>query len=72
IVETVKIPLSKRVVSTLGRHQFLTVKIQGEEAVPVFKESGAITSLGDAEGCIEIPSNMDFIEKGEIVEVRFF
>lgn len=64
--------LSKRVVSTLGRHQFLTVKIEDNMAVPVFKESGAITSLGDAEGFIEIPDNVDFVEKGEIVEVTFF
>lgn len=64
--------LAKRVVSTLGRHQFLTVRIENEMAVPVFKESGAITSLGDAEGYIEIPDNMDFVEKGETVEVVFF
>ncbi len=67
-----KFKLAKRVVSTLGRHQFLTVRIENEMAVPVFKESGAITSLGDAEGYIEIPGNMDFIEKGGIVEVIFF
>ncbi len=64
--------LSKRIVSTLGRHQFLTVKIENDMAVPVFKESGAITSLGDAEGYIEIPDNVDFLEKGEMVEVTFF
>ncbi len=64
--------LSKRIVSTLGRHQFLTVKIENDMAVPVFKESGAITSLGDAEGYIEIPDNVDFLEKGETVEVTFF
>jgi molybdenum cofactor synthesis domain-containing protein len=67
-----KFRLSKRVVSTLGRHQFLTVRIENDMAVPVFKESGAITSLGDAEGYIEIPANTDFVEKGEVVEVTFF
>ncbi len=71
-IDVARFPLSKRVVSTLGRHQFLTVKIENGLAVPVFKESGAITSLGDAEGYIEIPSNVDFLEKEEIVEVRFF
>jgi molybdopterin molybdotransferase len=63
--------LSKRVVSTLGRHQFLTVRIENNMAVPVFKESGAITSLGHAEGYIEIPANVDFLEKGEPVVVTF-
>lgn len=71
-VDVGRFPLSKRVVSTLGRHQFLTVKIEGDQAVPVFKESGAITSLGDAEGYIEIPANVDFLEKKEVVEVKFF
>lgn len=72
IVEVSKYPLSKRTVSSLGRHQFLTVRIENGQAAPVFKESGAITSLGDAEGYVEIPSNVDFLEKGELVEVRFF
>ncbi len=67
-----KYELSKRVVSTLGRHQFLTVRIEDNMAVPVFKESGAITSLGHAEGYIQIPTNVDFLEKGDIVEVTFF
>ena len=71
-VSVSKHELSKRVVSTLGRHQFLTVRIENNMAVPVFKESGAITSLGHAEGYIEIPSNVDFLEKGEIVKVTFF
>jgi molybdenum cofactor synthesis domain-containing protein len=72
IVNKGEFPLSKRVVSTLGRHQFLTVKIENGMATPVFKESGAITSLGDAEGYIEIPTTTDFVEKGETVEVVFF
>ncbi|MFQ6060477.1 MAG: gephyrin-like molybdotransferase Glp [Thermoplasmata archaeon] len=71
-VEAHEFPLSRRVVSSLGRHQFLTVKIVNGEATPVFKESGAITSLGDAEGYVEIPANVDFLEKGESVKVKFF
>jgi molybdopterin molybdotransferase len=39
---------------------------------PVFKESGAITSMADAEGYIEIPANVDLVEKGEVVEVLLF
>jgi len=70
-VDRSTLKLSKRVVSTLGRHQFLTVKVENNMAVPVFKESGAITSLGDAEGYIEIPANVDFLEKGDMVEVTF-
>lgn len=68
----IKVKLSRRMVSTLGRKQFLTVKIENNKAVPVFKESGAITSMANADGYIEIPENVDLIEKDEDVEVKLF
>jgi molybdenum cofactor synthesis domain-containing protein len=68
----VELPLSRRYTSTVGRHQFLPVRIEQGEVVPVFKESGAITSMADAEGYIEIPANVDLVEKGERVLVTFF
>jgi len=72
----VKAVLSRRVVSTLGRTQFLTVRIEKEDgriiAHPVFKTSGAITSMANADGYIMIPSNVDLVEKGEEVEVFIF
>lgn len=68
----IKAKISKRVVSTLGRHQFLTVMVKEDLAIPVFKESGAITSMANANGYIEIPINVDLIEKGEVVEVKMF
>jgi molybdenum cofactor synthesis domain-containing protein len=64
--------ISRRVVSTLGRQQFLTVKIQEGVAAPVFKESGAITSMAQADGYIELAANLDLVEKGEDVEVILF
>jgi molybdenum cofactor synthesis domain-containing protein len=64
--------LSRRVVSTLGRQQFLTVKIMEGEVHPVFKESGAITSMAEAHGYVEIPANVDLLEKGDSVEVVLF
>ncbi|MBI4362454.1 MAG: molybdenum cofactor biosynthesis protein [Euryarchaeota archaeon] len=67
-----KVPMSRRITSTIGRHQFLPVRIQNGEAVPVFKESGAITSMSEADGYIEIPANVDLVEKGEMVEVKLF
>ncbi len=65
-------PMSRRYTSTTGRHQYLPVRIEAGEVVPVFKESGAITSMANAEGYIEIPANVDLVEKGERVLVRFF
>lgn len=68
----VELPMARRYTSTTGRHQYLPVRIEGGEVAPVFKESGAITSMADAEGYIEIPANVDLVEKGEQVLVRFF
>ena len=56
----------------MGRHQFLPVKIDENKAVPVFKESGAITSMSEAQGYIEIPANVDMLEKGDQAEVKLF
>jgi len=67
-----KARLSRRVVSALGRHQFLTVRLDGDVAHPAFKESGAITSMADADGYIEIPANTDLLDRDEEVEVVMF
>lgn len=70
--ETVEAKLARRVPGSVGRRQFLTVRIEGGEAVPVFKESGAITSIAEADGYIEIAENIDLLEKGEPVTVTLF
>lgn len=72
IGETVEARLSRRVSGSVGRRQFLTVRIEGSDAVPVFKESGAITSIAEADGYIEIAENIDLLEKGEPVTVTLF
>ena len=68
----VRLPLARRVVSTTGRHQFYTVRIQDGTAVPAFKASGDITSMSLADGYIEIPAQTDIVEAGEVVEVKLF
>ncbi len=65
-----ELPLSKRIVSTTGRHQFYTVRLVDGKAVPAFKESGAITSMSEADGYIEIPANTDLVDKDEQVKVK--
>jgi len=69
---TVQLPLSRRVVSTTGRHQFYTVRIEDGTAVPAFKASGDITSMANADGYIEIPAQTDIVEAGEMVAVKLF
>jgi molybdenum cofactor synthesis domain-containing protein len=70
--QTRQVPLSRRIVSTTGRHQFFTVRIENGVAVPAFKASGDITSMSLADGYIEIPANTDIVEAGELVDVKFF
>jgi molybdenum cofactor synthesis domain-containing protein len=68
----VRAPLSRRIVSTTGRHQFYTVRLVDGSAVPAFKASGDITSMAHADGYVEIPANVDIVEAGELVEIRLF
>jgi len=59
-------------VSTTGRHQFYTVRVENGAAVPAFKASGDITSMAYADGYIEIPAQTDVVEAGELVDVTLF
>jgi molybdopterin molybdotransferase len=64
--------LSERVPGSVGRLQFLPVRIVGDKAVPIFKESGAITTTAQADGYIEIAQNIDMLEKNAPVTVTLF
>lgn len=55
-----------------GRHQMLAVGISNDLVYPMDKGSGSITTLALADGTIEIPFGVEYIEKGEPVEVRLF
>ena len=72
VPRTARMPLSRRIVSTTGRHQFYTVRVEEGRAAPAFKASGDITSMSLADGYIEIPAHTDIVEAGELVEIRFF
>lgn len=65
----IKAKLAERVISSSGRLQFLTVKLREGFVYPVFKHSGAITSMAEADGYIVLPTNVDVIEKGDEVSV---
>lgn len=69
---TIRLPLGRRIVSTTGRHQFYTVRIEDGTAMPAFKASGDITSMSRADGYVEIPAQTDIVEAGEIVDVKLF
>jgi molybdenum cofactor synthesis domain-containing protein len=71
-IRSVTVPLSQRVASVPGRHQFYSVALVNGAAVPVFKASGDITSMSKADGYIEIPADTESVEEGTIVEVKLF
>jgi molybdopterin biosynthesis enzyme len=64
--------LGERVPGGIGRRQFLPVRLEGDRAVPLFKESGAITGIARADGYIIVQENIDILEKGEPVTVILF
>ena len=68
----IEMPLAKRIVRATGRFEFHTVRIVRGQAVPAYKESSAITSMANADGYIEIPADVERIEKGETVRVVLY
>lgn len=69
---TVVAPLGRTIVSQAGRHQFYTVRLRDGVALPAFKGSGEITSLSQADGYIEIPSEQSVVDEGVAVTVTLF
>ena len=55
-----------------GRQQLLPVGLVRGQVYPADRGSGAITSLSEADGFIEIPPNVEFIEAGTPVGVTLF
>jgi putative molybdopterin biosynthesis protein len=55
-----------------GRRQMLAVGLSAELAYPVDKGSGSITTMAGADGIIDIPAGVEYLEKGEAVVVELF
>lgn len=72
VPRVVQAPLSRRVSSSVGRHQFYTVRLVDGRAEPAFKASGDITSMAHADGYIEIAADVAAVEAGTDVEVVLF
>jgi molybdenum cofactor synthesis domain-containing protein len=72
VPRTTQARLARRIASVSGRHQFYTVRLEGDVAHPAFKASGDITSMSQADGYIEIPAETESVEAGAIVDVRLF
>ena len=71
--QIVEARLGQRIPGSVGRKQFLTVRFNEKgEVMQAFKESGAITSVANADGYIAIEQNVDLLEKGTTVTVTLF
>lgn len=72
----VRARLKSKILSARGRRELVPVKLtRGKEgllAEPIFKDSGAITSLSLADGYIDVPLEREIIGEGEEVEVTLF
>ena len=69
---TIDTKLGQRVPGSVGRKQFLPVRLDTSSATPIFKGSGAITATAKADGYIVIAENIDILEKGAPVVVTLF
>lgn len=72
IPRTVDVPLARRITSAPGRQQFYTVRVEDGTAVPAFKASGDITSMAHADGYITIPADVEALDAGTVVTIRYF
>ena len=67
--ETQSLKISRRYHSAKGRLHYVLVKVEGDTAIPILKDSGAISSLAEADGFVEIPKNVEIIQEGSYVTV---
>jgi molybdenum cofactor synthesis domain-containing protein len=68
----VRAPLTRRIASAAGRHQFYTVRLAEGGVEPAFKASGDITSMAHADGYLEIAADVTAVEAGTMVDVVLF
>jgi putative molybdopterin biosynthesis protein len=67
-----------RMFSAKGRRTFVMVRLRQDESNRFFAESvskgdsGAITTLTKADGFVEIPENIQFVDAEEVITVRLF
>jgi putative molybdopterin biosynthesis protein len=59
-------------IRTEGRRQMLAVGLSGNLVYPVDKGSGSITTLAGADGIIDIPAGVEYLDEGAAVQVELF
>jgi molybdenum cofactor synthesis domain-containing protein len=71
-LQSLELALAGPLPASSGRLQIFTVSIRGGKAHPAYKTSGAITSMSQADGYIEVPAESPGLEAGTIVTVKLF
>jgi len=66
-----------KLVKALGRRELMPVHVIREDggglvAYPILKGSGAVTSFSLADGYIDVPAHLNFLEEGEVVNVHLY
>jgi molybdopterin molybdotransferase len=69
---SIQLKISRRFHPSRGRTHHLLVKVDDGLAVPIQKDSGAITALADADGYVEIPKSTEILEEGTLIQVKLF
>ena len=69
---TVQAQLVEGIPSNHGRTEFVAVKLEDGQAMPVRGKSGLISQLAGADGYITVPRNVEGLAAGAIVDVRLF
>ena len=76
VKKKIRANLAIRYVSERGRREYLPVFLKhskkGLMAIPILGGSGAIASLSSADGILEIPENLELIEKDERISIELF
>lgn len=61
--------LTTNISSARGREDYVRVRLEGDDAVPLFGKSGLTNTLIYSTGLIRVPESREGLEKGEEVEV---
>jgi molybdopterin molybdotransferase len=61
--------LAENIPSPRGREDFVRVRLENGQAVPLFGKSGLLNTLVQSDGMVRIPADSEGLEAGETVEV---
>ena len=71
-IEKLKAILTNRIHSPKGKMHYTLAQLENGLVYPIIKDSGAITSISDADGYIKIPKTTELVDEGEEIEFTLF